>query len=68
MPLSDPTYTQSEIDELKSELRLVKENHLAHLQADVTALKIDMKWIKVIGGFLIVQGIAVLIQIFNIHR
>ncbi len=34
---------KEEIDEIKLDIRLIKENHLAHIQADMLEMKMDIK-------------------------
>lgn len=36
----------SDIGEIKSDVRVIKENHLAHIQDSTTELATDMKWVK----------------------
>lgn len=71
-----------EIDDMKKDFHIVikeiKENHLAHIESDMKAVKdsltefrvkmkeytTNQKWILLIGGFLVIQGMAILIKVF----
>jgi len=62
---------QRQVDEVRDDIKNIRENHLIHLQEDITELKVsvgkvisDVKWVKLIGGFLVIQAITVLIKLF----
>jgi hypothetical protein len=37
---------EKDIEGIQEQVTLIKDNHLAHIQDDVTALKTDMTWLK----------------------
>lgn len=34
------------VDEIKADIKAIKDNHLQHMQTDLSAMKNDMDWIK----------------------
>jgi len=51
-------------DEIRSDIKIIKENHLAHIQIAVERLSSDMAWVKMIvtGTMMsVVGGIVALI-------
>jgi len=48
------------IEDVKGMIAKIMNNHLFHISNDITAIKRDFFWIKVIGAFIIVQGVGVL--------
>lgn len=42
----------------------LRDNHIHHLSLDIGSLKKDIWWVKLIGGFLIVQAAGILIALF----
>lgn len=57
---------EGSIKELSKSLDNLKENHFAHLSADVTALKTDVTWLK--KFFWIVAGASVGSLIANVFN
>lgn len=62
---------QSEIRELRNALDEMKNNHLRHLEISVAdirviveSLKNNVRWIMVIGGFIIMQSVAIIYKVF----
>lgn len=35
----------SEINDIKSDIKLIKENHLSHLELDMASVKTNMDWL-----------------------
>ena len=57
--------------EFNDKLDAIMNNHIEHIKNEVNECKLclvsiqsDLKWIKIIGGFLILQAVAVLIKLF----
>lgn len=64
--------TREAILVLKEDLNDIKDNHLPHLQRDMTdvqsdikEIRNDIKWVKMIGGFVIIQGIATIVTLLT---
>lgn len=49
---------------IESKLDNLRDNHIYHISLDLGSLKKDMWWIKLIGGFVIVQTIGIIVAIF----
>ena len=47
----------------KRSLDEIKDNHLAHIKEDIIGIKSDIKWIKIIGGVLIVNTLGILTKL-----
>ena len=45
------------VDEIKNDIKSIKDNHLAHIQASMACIQSDMDWIK--RFFWLVAGVAV---------
>ena len=41
----------------------LKDNHLAHIKEDIIRIKSDLKWIKLIGGVLIINTLGILTKL-----
>lgn len=52
---------QTIIDKIEN----LRDNHLHHLSLDISSLKKDIWWVKLIGGFIIVQAVGILIALFT---
>mgnify|MGYP001597427517 CR=1 FL=1 len=57
-------YMGNDLKELGKKLDTLMDNHFVHLNIKITHLENDMKWVKGIGFFLIVNSIAVLVKVF----
>lgn len=52
-----------DVDKIKSDITVIKENHLQHIEGDIRELKTDVSWIKKIQWFSITTSIGTLIAI-----
>ncbi|GAC1413763.1 MAG: hypothetical protein NVSMB66_6210 [Candidatus Doudnabacteria bacterium] len=51
-------------DQIQRDIATLRDQHLTHLSNDMITIKNDVKWIKIIGGFLVAQALIVMFQLF----
>jgi|TARA_Y100000310_G_C20689661_1_gene821397 hypothetical protein len=58
-------------DQIKKRLERIEQNHFKHISEDFNEVKIklevvrgELKWIKLIGGFIIIESMGILIKLF----
>lgn len=56
-----------DIMEINENLATIKDNHIQHLQTDISSIKVevsdvkaDVRWIKMIGGAILLETLGVL--------
>ena len=52
---------KEEIKDIKGSIKTIKENHLHHIEKDITALKTDMGWVKKITWLVVSTSLGGLI-------
>jgi hypothetical protein len=53
----------SDLNELKDEIKNLKENDLTHIKAEITEIKTDLKWVKRIQWYAITTSLGSLVGI-----
>jgi hypothetical protein len=51
------------VDGVCSDIKTIKENHMAHMETDIRELKTDMKWVKKIQWYAITTALSNLVGI-----
>lgn len=49
---------------IESKIDNLRDNHIHHISLDLGSLKKDMWWIKLVGGFVIVQAVGLVLAFF----
>lgn len=54
---------EDKIDLFDKKIDLLKDNHIHHLALDLERIRSDMKWVLIIGSFIITTCIGILIAV-----
>lgn len=50
----------NKMEDLKGMVGKIMNNHLFHMNKDIVQMRSNIKWMMLIGGFIILQGVGIL--------